>query len=459
MPSNPFESGGDRTVFMPAPGGRAASPTRAVVIDTTEPSDRSTVASGLNPILIAANPLLNVVPQLRMSPTHPNPAGLRENLARGIRDFEARTKAAGISHDTVIAARYALCTLIDETASSTPWGASGAWAQRGLLVLFHNETSGGEKFFQLLGRLAESPHANIDILEFMYVCLQLGFEGRYRVIESGQRDLETMRQRLFDLIRKQRGEYERDLSPSWQGVTAARSTKLGWLPLWVVAAITALLLVVIYFGFKLTLSPVSDRVAADIASVRAARVTARPAPAPRTARAPEPRLAPLLVDEIRRGLVAVDDRPDRSIVTILGDGLFESGEAVVRGEYQGLLLRIADALANLPGAIDVIGHSDNAPIRTLRFPSNWELSSARAESVSKIFATRVPSQRMRAGGRADTDPLEPNDTPEGRARNRRVDVTLHVAERAAEPVSKLGPERQPQRATGPSGPELPTRPR
>jgi type VI secretion system protein ImpK len=466
--SDPFESGGERTVFMPVPGGRPGPPTRSVAIDTTEVGDRSTVASGLNPILVAANPLLDVVPQLRMSPTHPNPAGLRESLARGIREFEARTKAAGIPHDKVIAARYALCTLIDETASGTPWGASGAWAQRGLLVLFHNETSGGEKFFQLLGRLAEDPHANLDILEFMYVCLQLGLEGRYRVMEGGQRALEMVRQRLFELIRKQRGEYERELSPSWRGVPAARSTKLGWLPLWIVAAVTALLLAVTYFGFRLSLSPISDRVASDIAGVRATRLASRPAPPKSAAVAPlQQRLAPLLVDEIQRGQLAVDDRPDRSVVTILGDGLFRPGEVAVRPEYQGLLLRVADALSGLPGAIDVIGHSDNAPIRTLRFPSNWELSTARAESVTKLFATRVPGQRIRAEGRADTDPVESNNTPEGRARNRRVDVTLHVAERSGqrvanplpERVPKTVPQRAPERAPEPAPVELPPRQR
>jgi len=445
---NPFEESGERTRLRPVPGGRAGPPARSAVIDTIEEAERSTVASGLNPILMAANPVLNVVPQLRMSPTHPNPAGLREGLARGVREFEARTKAAGIPNDKVIAARYALCTLIDETASSTPWGASGAWAQRGLLVLFHNETSGGEKFFQLLGRLAENPQANLDILELMYVCLQFGFEGRYRIMEGGHRDLETIRQRLFELIRKQRGEYERDLSPSWRGVSAARSTKLGWLPLWVVAAVTALLLAVIYSGFRLTLSPLSDRAASEIAGVRATRMATRPAPPKSAPVSPAPaqqRLAPLLVDEIQRGLLAVDDRPDRSVVTFRGDGLFRPGEAVVRPEYQGLLLRVADALGGLPGAIDVIGHSDDALIRTFRFPSNWELSTARAESVARLFATRVPGQRLRAEGRADTDPVASNDTPEGRARNRRVDVTLHVAERVPESAPSARPLDLPPR--------------
>ena len=93
----------------------------------------------------------------------------------------------------------------------------------------------------------------------------------------------------------------------------------------------------------------------------------------------------------------------------------------------------------------MIGHSDDALIRTLRFPSNWELSTARAESVARLFATRVPGQRLRAEGRADTDPVESNDTPEGRARNRRVDVTLHVAERVPETAPSAGPLELPPR--------------
>jgi type VI secretion system protein ImpK len=195
--------------------------------------------------------------------------------------------------------------------------------------------------------------------------------------------------------------------------------RLAWLPLWVVVAVTALLLVGIYFGFKLSLSSASDTLAAEIAALR----VAAPVP-PRPAR--EPRLVPFLTDEIQRRLVAVEDRPDRSIVTILGDGLFKPGEAMVSAEDQWLLRRIADALASVPGQIDVIGHTDNVPIRSLRFPSNWELSRARAESVAGLLTVRVARDRIRADGRGETEPLTPNDTPQGRARNRRVEITLYV---------------------------------
>ena len=426
MPDDPFaDLGIDRTVIMPMPGGRAApgrpapAEQRATPAEQAEASEATAVSSGLNPLLAAANRLLNVLPQLRSSVQHPNPTGLRDSLAQGVRQFEAQARAAGVPTEKIVAARYALCTLIDETATSTPLGASGAWAHQGLLALFHGEVGGGEKFFQLLARLAENPQANIDLLELLYVCLEFGFEGRYRVTEGGQRQLEAIRQRLLMIIRKQRGEYERDLSPNWRGVSAASQRRLGWMPLWAVGAVSALLLVVIYVGFEWRLSRTSDKIAADIAALRvAAPVPPRPAAAPR--------LAAFLAEEIQRGLVKVDDHADRSVVTILGDGLFKPGEAAIGTDDQWLLGRIGDALKRVQGQVDVIGHSDNIPIRTLRFPSNWELSKARAESVARLLAARIGPARVRYDGRGDSEPVTPNDTPQGRAKNRRVEITLHV---------------------------------
>jgi type VI secretion system protein ImpK len=437
MPDDPFAGlTGDRTVMMPIPGGRTV-PGRPGPGEPGPMLEEPAVTSGLNPLVAAANPLFNTIPQLRSSIEHPNPSALRDGLAQGIRKFEAQARAGGVSSEHVVAARYALCTLIDETAGSTPWGSSGAWAQKGLLALFHNEVGGGEKFFQLLGRLAENPQANLHLLEFMYVCLELGLEGRYRVAEGGLRQLDAVRQRLLSIIRKQRGEYERDLSPSWRGVPAVPQSRLAWLPLWVVGAVAAVLATAIYFVFSLSLSRASDRLATDIASVRVGGVL-RPALAP----APEPRLTPFLADEIQQGLVAVDDRVDRSIVTLLGDGFFKPGDVTVAAAQQPLLFRIADAVARVPGQVDVIGHTDNAPIRTLRFPSNWELSRARADSVAELLATRVSPSRLRASGRGESEPIASNDGPEGRARNRRVEIVVYVPAGSAGPPSTAAPAPQ-----------------
>src|SRR5258706_10777744 len=118
--------------------------------------DFPAVNIGLNPLVALANNVLSLVPQLRATTHHPDPAQLKEQIAHSIREFEKRAKAQGVAAERVLAARYILCTLLDEAAASTPWGGSGAWTRQSLLVAFHNEAWGGEKVFQLMARLAEN---------------------------------------------------------------------------------------------------------------------------------------------------------------------------------------------------------------------------------------------------------------------------------------------------------------
>jgi type VI secretion system protein ImpK len=97
---------------------------------------------------------------------------------------------------------------------------------------------------------------------------------------------------------------------------------------------------------------------------------------------------------------------------------------------------VADALNAVEGNVLVSGFSDDQPIRSVRFPSNWQLSQARADAVKKMIATRLARpERLRAEGRGDADPLVPNDSPANRARNRRVEVTLLVAPVAGVPAN------------------------
>jgi type VI secretion system protein ImpK len=428
---DPFASfDGDRTILVPSPGGRSAPQTHFVphaagaepgVPPATE-FDASSV--GLNPLVAAANPLLDIVPQLRATLQHPDPLGLRDSLARDIKEFERRAQVAQVPHDKIIAARYALCTLLDEVAASTPWGSVGVWAKANLLVTFHNEVSGGEKFFHLLSKLAEKPAANLDLLELMYVCLALGFEGRYRLVENGRQQLDGIRERLAQLIREQRGEYERDLSPRWQGAANRRYAPLRAIPIWAVGALCGLLLLTAYFGFRYLLNADSDPVFARIHAIRA-DVPKPPPPPPPPPKVEPPRLAPFLANEISNKLVAVDDQATRSVVTILGDRLFAPGSASVSPELEPVILRIGEALQAVPGQVVVTGHTDNQSIRSLRFHSNWQLSEERARSVVQLLAQKVtPPSRLTAEGSGDTSPIASNDTAEGRARNRRVEIVL-----------------------------------
>ncbi|MEJ2377132.1 MAG: type VI secretion system protein TssL, long form [Pseudolabrys sp.] len=244
--------------------------------------------------------------------------------------------------------------------------------------------------------------------------------GRIRVLENGASQLQTLRERLAQILRKERGEYERDLSPRWQAAASTRSKVLSIMPLWVTFAACGVVMLVAYLSFLYLINGKSDPVYSHIAALRVN--TALPPPAP----AAQPRLAKFLAPEIRQGLVNVVDEEGRSVVTLLGDGVFAPGSATVSSSFVPTIKRIAEALNSVPGKVLITGHTDNSPIRSLRFPSNWYLSRQRARAVEHILAERVTPERLSAEGRADSEPVASNATPEGRARNRRVEITVFV---------------------------------
>ena len=108
--------------------------------------------------------------------------------------------------------------------------------------------------------------------------------------------------------------------------------------------------------------------------------------------------------------------------------LFGSGEARVRPEALPFLKAMAAILIEMDRHIRVLGHTDNVPIRTAQFPSNWELSAVRAVMVVRIFSELydVPISHLSAIGFADSKPIATNDTPEGRTKNRRVEIIILV---------------------------------
>lgn len=438
-PFSAFES--ERTVIKPgagrapargaAPAGAAAVPPAggvAAPIGKEAPlAIDALMTANLNPLVAAASPLLSAAPRIRSMAQHPNPAGLKDALADGIRKFEAQARAEGLPNEQVIAGRYILCTLLDESAASTPWGGSGVWANQSLLVQFHNETWGGEKIFQLMSKLAENVAANRNLLELLYVVLSFGFEGRYRVANDGKAQLDSIRTRLSQMLRQQRGGGDKTLSPRWEGVPA-KDARLGeGVPMWVVMSLAALVLMVVYVALRLSINAHSDPVFAKLRGLdaKAAPVVAPPPPAP------APRLAQLLKPDVDAGLITVRDLADRSIVVIKGDGFFEPGSAVLADRVKPLIGRIQAALQAMPGPVLITGHTDNQPIRSLRYPSNWHLSQDRANAVKTQLATTLKPERLRAEGRADAEPVGDNASPAGRAQNRRVEITLFVQGGAA----------------------------
>jgi type VI secretion system protein ImpK len=431
---NPFSEPDDtdRTIIRPSPGGRrpalAAAPA-APVEDVGE-----IVQAGLDPLLAAAGPLLQLLAKLRNTLHPPDAGDLRGRAAREVRQFEQRCRAANIPAELLSPAHYALCASLDDAVLNTPWGATGVWQTRPLSAGFHNETNLGEGFFRRLDQVRQTPDAALSVLELMYLCLALGFQGPYRSSPDGPGALEQLRADVYALIQLHRPATAAALSARWQGISAPYRPARAVVPVWVVAS-AALAAVALVFAWALIgLNDQSDALFAQM-------LAAPPDHMPTIARTglvqplpPPPQAEPDILDRLRavlkpqidQHLVEVLGTAATPIVRIRNHFIFGAGSATVQPGSTALLERIGTALKDEPGSVSVIGYTDNEPIHTVRFPSNFQLSASRAQAVKAMLARTIgEAGRLSAEGRADAEPLEPNTTAAGRETNRRIEVVLH----------------------------------
>lgn len=277
-------------------------------------------------------------------------------------------------------------------------------------------------FFEIIQNLKQDSDKNIDLLEFMYLCLQFGYKGKYQVLNNGELEIDKIKRDLLALIHSKRPDQTVNLFKHNPIITnnIQRKRRLA-IPLWVVGVLGAVALGVSYFTMQWSLGDKFNTASTKVNSLKLPSVITKQQDTQKTVR-----LRPLLENEIARKLVSVEDFQDRSTVTILGDGLFESGSAQIQDQYYPVLAAVSQALDSVEGQITVTGYTDNQPIQSLNFPSNWHLSQARADAVKEILLNYIKNggTRIRSEGRGSTDPVAPNDTLENRAKNRRVEITL-----------------------------------
>lgn len=454
MSDNPFGEPDDseRTVIRPMPGGRkppepppagggfAAGPIGGAPAGGFAPppptlsEGAEQIRFGTSPLLAAAAPLLQLLARLRNTLSQPDPAELRERAVREMRQFEAASREAQIPMELLRPAHYALCASLDDAVLNTPWGSQSAWDTRSLVSTFHQEVRSGERFFAVLGQLRQNPGSFLSVLELMYMCLALGFQGQYRLSPRGGGELERIREDLYTIIVRQRGAAQAGLSPHWQGVAAPYRPARARLPVWVAGVAGLLVIGLAFLAFSRSLNARSDALfAAMLAAppatmpqlVRAAPVVPPPPPPPPAQPGILEKLRQFLAPEIKEGLVTVLGTEETPIVRIRNNGMFASGSATIEPKVIPTLQRIGAALKTEPGQVTVLGYTDNQPIHTVQFPSNFVLSTKRAQAARAIILqTFGEPQRITAEGRAEADPIASNATAAGRDENRRIEVVL-----------------------------------
>lgn len=461
--NDPFAEPDDseKTVIRPNPGGRrsptAASPTSSAQPETTPaassgdagfgvPTEQAPARTGnpdveqgmtgMNPLNACAATLFALVSRIRNRAQHMDPDKLRRSVVSEIRGFENRALQAGLDAQDVKVARYAICATLDDVVLNTPWGGQSVWTQQSMVGTFHRETVGGDRFYDLLARLEKDPSRNINLLEFLYVCLSLGFEGRLRVEQGGPDRHMQIRAGLARIISDQRGQSDRELSPHWQGLDEPYRPRSLWRPVWITTGVVAMILTAMFLTLTFLLNGTTNATIGRMAALdnglvaELLRRAPPPPPPPQVDDEQIEEVKEFLRTEIDEGVVTVFQDANTITMRIIGRGMFKSGSDQLDETYLRPLERVASALNEEPGPVIVVGHSDNIPIKSSRFPSNMHLSLARATSVMKKLAgTLSDPSRLSAEGRADRNPIAPNDTADGRARNRRIEIVLVRRER------------------------------
>jgi len=451
MPSdNPFAEpdDSDRTVIRPVPGGRNAGISRqpsaeswsargtesrvGAPLPVSGPAEA--VRVGTTPLLVAAAPLLQLLSRLRNTLSQPDPSELRERAVHELRRFEQEARGAGVPMEQLRPAHYALCASLDDVVLATPWGSQGAWAARSLTSTFHQEVRSGDRFFDVLDKLKQTPGTFMPVLELMYLCMALGFQGRYRLSPRGPAELDRLREETYAVIVRQRPAPERELSPHWRGVSAPYRPGRPGLPAWVVGAGGLGAVGGLFAWLSLGLNSQSDTIFEQMVRAPPAEMPrivsiapVEPSPVSPVLAQPSAldKLRGFLQPEIAAGLVSVVGTEAVPIVRVRNHGMFASGSAEVQARFDSLVERIGTALKDERGRVQVIGYTDNQPIRTVRFPSNFQLSAVRAHAAAEILARTIgdPS-RITIEGRAGADAIASNATAQGREENRRIEIVL-----------------------------------
>lgn len=213
--------------------------------------DNSKYNSNTNPFITASTPLFEAILEIDKNGLNSKVDEIRDEFISRINSFNEKCVENKLENMEVLVARYILCTFIDEKLNEK-LSDNDNWFNRSLLSIFHNETYGGENFFHLLDKFLKTPAKYINILELMYICLSLGFLGRYRVINKGEMEINSIKDGLYRQIKIVQGRepltfYEK-AEPSQNRFKLFN--KISY-PILIFSIATLIILIYIFLSFKL----------------------------------------------------------------------------------------------------------------------------------------------------------------------------------------------------------------
>jgi type VI secretion system protein ImpK len=216
--------------------------------------------NGPNQLIDAAAPLFSIASRLNKINAPKNRDKFLSDLVHEVKAFENKAQIFRYHSNIILAARYALCALLDETIMNTDWGPAFNWNQENLLLTFHHEADGDERFFVILHRAFEDPAIHLDLLELIYLALSLGFTGKYGKKESDLHELTFITNNLYNCIRQHRGEVSKSLNvtaTSFDHLPQAEvPNTISW---WLIIALILLVNSLVFIGLDWHLRFVSNQ--------------------------------------------------------------------------------------------------------------------------------------------------------------------------------------------------------
>ena len=218
----------------------------------------------LNPVIECATPLLNLaLPFNRGNHGKDLDVSYREKIFQGFNEMERLAYNKQIHADTIKDMKYAMAAFVDEAILNSKWVQRSEWMAEPLQLRYFGQHLAGEGFFERLKQLRQGGERNTDILELYYVCLQLGFEGIYRL--HGYEQLMALQVDLRSQIETYRGSISPALSPNAKPKSGIIQQVRKEVPFWVIGAVTAAIVISIYVTYSFIIDKVADSTVNTIA--------------------------------------------------------------------------------------------------------------------------------------------------------------------------------------------------
>ena len=363
------------------PTNRDARPAAIPATDASLPP-----AFSVSPLAAAASPLLQLLNHLRQLRQPPDLRALRDRCLQDLRAFERQARDASIGMEMLRPAHYALCAAIDDVVLNSPWGAGSDWSKQTLVANQHPAVRDPDHFFVELRRMLAEAQRYLPVIEVMYLCLSLGFMGRYRR-ERGDGGLGDVRAAAHAAIAAQRVAPAPELSQRWQGVAVGLPSGRG-VPVWVAMAAALALCGALVLWTSASLNAASD-------AVQNQSLAAPPTHMPQITRAtvaqpvpPPPRPEPTALDRLRAVLqpdidahaVILLGTPAAPVVRLIDRTMFKPASATVATSSVPMLERVSAALGNEHGA--------------LRASTIWTISQFTPSASRRAFSFRPPAPRQ-----------------------------------------------------------------